>query len=130
MEATLEQIFEKADVLSLHLPLTAETRYMIGADFLSKFKKPVWLLNTSRGKVLDTSAMLTCIKEGRIIAAALDVLENEKTNALSAEEQKVFDALLADSRIFLSPHIAGWTHESKLKIAEVLLAGIKAVYCR
>ena len=130
MEASLEQIFEKADILSLHLPLTAETSDMVNVDFLSKFKKPIWLLNTSRGKVLDTSAMLNGIKEGRIIAAALDVLENEKINALNPDEQNAFDALLADNRVFLSPHIAGWTHQSKLKIAEVLLARIKAVYAK
>ena len=129
-EATLEQIFEEADVLSLHLPLTIETTYMINADFLSKFKKPFWLLNTSRGKVLDTSAVLNGIKEDRIIAAALDVLENEKISALKPDEQNTFDALLADNRVFLSPHIAGWTHESKLKIAEVLLERIKAIYAK
>ena len=127
-EATLEQIFEEADILSLHLPLTPETTFLIDYNFLSKFKKPYWLLNTSRGKVLDTAALVRGVEEGKIISAALDVLENEKINALNPKEQTVFNALIADNRIFLSPHIAGWTHESKRKIAEVLLAGIKKVY--
>ena len=127
-EATLEQIFEEADVLSLHLPLTPETTFLIDYNFLSNFKKPYWLLNTSRGKILDTAALVRSVEEGKIISAALDVLENEKINSLNAKEQTVFNSLLADNRIFLSPHIAGWTHESKRKIAEVLLAGIKKVY--
>jgi len=127
-ESSLEQIFEEADVLSLHLPLTPETTFLIDYNFLSNFKKPYWLLNTSRGKILDTAALVRSVEEGKIISAALDVLENEKINSLNAKEQTVFNSLLADNRIFLSPHIAGWTHESKRKIAEVLLAGIKKVY--
>ena len=127
-EATPEQIFEKADVLSLHLPLTAETTNMIDRSFLGKFKKPIWLLNTSRGKVLDTSALLACIEEGQIISAALDVLENEKIGALNTREKEIFEQLIANERVFLSPHIAGWTHESKVKIAEVLLARIQKIY--
>jgi D-3-phosphoglycerate dehydrogenase / 2-oxoglutarate reductase len=127
-EASLEEIAEKADILSLHLPLTLETTWMIDLPYLSGFKKPYWLLNTSRGKVLNMGALLTCIARGSIIGAALDVLENEKINALTAAQQADFNALVESERIFLSPHIAGWTHESKQKIAEVLLAGIQKIY--
>lgn len=127
-EASLEQIFEEADVLSLHLPLTPETTYMINGAFLSSFKKPYRLLNTSRGKVLDTGALLQGIIEGNIKGAALDVLENEKIKLLTPQQQAIFDGLVANNKVFLSPHIAGWTHESKIKIAEVLLAGIKKIY--
>ncbi len=127
-EASLADIYENTDVLSLHLPLTEETTNMINHGFLSSFKKPYWLLNTSRGKVLDTEALMSCVNEGKIIGAALDVLENEKINSLNSTQQRTFDALTADDRIFLSPHIAGWTHESKRKIAEVLLRGIKNIY--
>lgn len=127
-EASLQQISDEADVLSLHLPLTPETTHMLDFNFLNGFKKPYWLLNTSRGKVLDTSVLLACLAEGSITGAALDVLENEKINALSRQEQNIFNSLVADKRIFLSPHIAGWTHESKRKIAEVLLAGIQKIY--
>lgn len=125
--ATLQQIFETCDVLSLHLPLTQETTYMIDYGFLSSFQKPYWLVNTSRGKVMRTADMLTCLNEGKIKGAALDVLENEKLNTLSVEEKEVFDELCANDRIILSPHVAGWTHESKLKIAEVLLQKIAAL---
>lgn len=127
-EASLKEIFENADVLSLHLPLTPETTYMIDYGFLSSFKKPYWLINTSRGKVLRTSDMIRCLEEGKIRSAALDVLENEKIATLSASEQLVFEQMISNEKIFLSPHIAGWTHESKRKIAEILLSGIKKVY--
>lgn len=125
--ATLNEIFEKSDVLSLHLPLTKETTYMIDYGFLSSFKKPYWLINASRGKVMRTSDMLRCMDEGKIKGAALDVLENEKLNTMSSEEKQVFDKLCTNDRIILSPHVAGWTHESKLKIAEVLLRKIAAL---
>ena len=128
IESSLQQIFEESDVLSLHLPLTDETKYMVDYSFLSSFKKPYWLINTSRGKVLRTADMIKCVEQGKIRSASLDVLENEKLSLLSQEEQKNFELLISNERIFLSPHIAGWTHESKRKIAEVLLAGIAKIY--
>jgi D-3-phosphoglycerate dehydrogenase len=127
-EASLQQIFEEADILSIHLPLTAETNYMINYDFLNSFKKPYWFINTSRGKVLNTGDLLQCIASGKIKGAALDVLENEKIAALNDNEKRNFDLLVANNKVLLSPHIAGWTHESKRKIAEVLLAGIRKIY--
>jgi len=126
-ESSLEQIFEEADVLSLHLPLTEETKYMIDYKFLSSFKKPYWFINTSRGRVLHTAALIKCLNEGKIIGAALDVLENEKLDKLSIAENKDFGELITDKRVLLTPHIAGWTHESKRKIAEVLLEKIRAL---
>jgi D-3-phosphoglycerate dehydrogenase len=101
---------------------------MIDYNFLSQFKKPYRLVNTSRGKVLDSAALLRCIEEGKIMSAALDVLENEKINELNDGEQDRFNSLIENNRIFLSPHIAGWTHESKRKIAEVLLSRIQKIY--
>jgi D-3-phosphoglycerate dehydrogenase len=127
-EASLKQIFDEADVLSLHLPLTPETTYMIDYDFLNSFKKPYWLINTSRGKVLQTSDLIKCLDEGKIKGAALDVLENEKIKTLNEQEKKTFELLINNDKVFLSPHIAGWTYESKRKIAEVLLDGIRNIY--
>jgi D-3-phosphoglycerate dehydrogenase len=127
-ESTLEAIFNEADVLSLHLPLTAETNYMIDYAFLSSFKKPIWLINTSRGKVLRTGDLLRALKESKVIAAALDVLENEKLSSLNAEEQIIFQQLITNNKVLLTPHIAGWTVESKRKIAEVLLEKIRKLY--
>jgi D-3-phosphoglycerate dehydrogenase len=127
-ETGLQHIFDEADILSIHLPLTAETSYMINYDFLNSFKKPYWLINTSRGKVLNTGDLLQCITSGKIKGAALDVLENEKITTLNDADKAIFDSLIAKDKIFLSPHIAGWTHESKRKIAEVLLTGIQKIY--
>lgn len=127
-EASLEQIFAEADVLSLHLPLTHETEYMINNSFFARFKKPIWFLNISRGKVLDTNALLQAITEGKVMAAALDVLENEKLSTLNPAQKETFEQLVNNKKILLSPHIAGWTYESKQKIATILLHRIQHVY--
>lgn len=126
-ESSLENIFGQADILSLHLPLTEETKYMIDYKFLSSFKKPIWFINTSRGKVLRTADLLRALNERKIIGAALDVFENEILSSLNENEKKDFEALISDNRILLTPHIAGWTHESKKRIAEVLLEKIRAI---
>lgn len=126
-QSSLETIFEQATILSIHLPLTAETKYMIDYGFLSSFKKPIWLINTARGKVLRTADLLLALNEGKVISAALDVLENEKLSSMNEGETKIFEQLIADNRILLTPHIAGWTHESKKKIAEVLLEKIRTL---
>lgn len=127
-ESGLEEIFERADIVSLHLPLTDETRYMVNENFLNSFQKPIYLINTSRGKVLQTTALLGAVKSGKVKAAALDVLENEKINKLNTDEQQWFDALIKEERIILTPHIAGWTVESKRKIAEVVLEKVSLLY--
>jgi len=116
-ESTLEEIFEKADIVSLHLPLTEETKYMVDENFLNSFHKPIYLINTSRGKVLKTTALIAALESGKVKAAGLDVLENEKINTFNEAEKQWFDALIKDERIILTPHIAGWTVESKRKIA-------------
>ncbi|MBS1685926.1 MAG: hypothetical protein JSS76_14345 [Bacteroidetes bacterium] len=124
-EASMEEIFAEADVVSLHLPLTPETQHMADEAFFGRFAKPIYLINTSRGKVVKTTALLHALKSGHVKAAALDVLENEKIDKLSPVEQEGFDSLIAEKRILLTPHIAGWTHESKRKIAEVVIQRIK-----
>ncbi|MBS1617951.1 MAG: hypothetical protein JST76_05510 [Bacteroidetes bacterium] len=125
-EATMVEIFAQADILSLHLPLTPETQHLADQKFFESFAKPIYFINTSRGKVVETTALLHAVKSGHVKAAALDVLENEKIQNLSAAEQAWFDALIADTRILLTPHIAGWTHESKRKIAEVVISRVRA----
>lgn len=127
-ESSLAAIFEEADVISLHLPLTEETKHFANNDFFNSFKKEIWLVNTSRGICVQTTALLNALKNGKVIAAALDVLENEKINSLNAEEQTNFEKLIAHESVLLTPHIAGWTHESKRKIAEVLLKKISSLY--
>jgi D-3-phosphoglycerate dehydrogenase len=120
-ESTLGEIFEKSDIVSLHLPLTDETKYMVDEKFLNSFRKPIYIINTSRGKVLKTTALLSALRSGKVKAAALDVLENEKLKTFNEQERQWFDGLVKEERIILTPHIAGWTVESKRKIAEVIL---------
>ena len=124
-EATLEQIMEEADILSLHIPLTAETRYLINQDFIEKFSKPFYLLNLSRGETVKLESVVEGLKSGKILGACLDVLENEKLKSLTPDQQISFDYLAASDRVVLTPHIGGWTHESYVRINEVLVNQIK-----
>lgn len=129
-EVTMAEIFREADILSMHVPLTDETKYLIDDKYISRFEKNIFLINTSRGKVVKTSALVGNLKSGKVSGAALDVLEYEN---LSFEDlrQKEFDedfSWLADAEnVILSPHVAGLTHESYLKLAEVIFEKIKAI---
>ncbi len=124
-QSTPEDIFDKADVLSLHLPLTDETRFLVDYAFLARFKKRIWLINTARGAIIRTADLLKAIRDGKVMGAALDVLENEKFDNLTAEDKQWFDELIKERRVLLTPHIAGLTRESKEKIARILATRIK-----
>jgi D-3-phosphoglycerate dehydrogenase / 2-oxoglutarate reductase len=124
LEASLEQIFNQADVLTLHVPLTSETNHLVNGNFISKFKKSFWLFNLSRGKVVNTNDLINAIEEGKILGAGLDVLENEQLQTLNKEEQIEFNYLINSDKVLLSPHVGGWTNESYYKISEVLLKKI------
>jgi D-3-phosphoglycerate dehydrogenase len=129
-EASQEEIFREADVVSLHVPLTNETRGLVNAVFLSLFAKPIWLINTSRGPVVNTEALVQAINAGKVSGAGLDVLEYESVSFenLSAEElPEPFQQLRNSDRVILSPHVAGWTFESHRKIGEVLAAKVMNV---
>lgn len=122
-ESDMDQLFAEADVLSLHIPLTAETKQMVNDEYLFHFKKPIFFLNTARGEIVDTGAVLRAIKKEKVLGAGLDVLEIEKFPAL--KEQSWFDELIENGRVLLSPHVAGWTFESYRKISEVLAEKLK-----
>ena len=122
-EVSMEQIVKHSDILSLHIPLKRETFRLVNDEYLFHFKKPIFLLNTSRGEIVNTQAVLNGIKTGKIIGAGLDVLEVEKFPDLS--EQEWFDDLRKEERVVLSPHVAGWTIESYRKISEVLAEKLK-----
>ncbi|MFH1159832.1 MAG: NAD(P)-dependent oxidoreductase [bacterium] len=125
-ETTLEEIFETATIVSLHIPLTEETTYLVDTAFLEKFRKHIWLINTSRGKVVKTSDLIEALKSGRIQGAALDVLEYEDSSfeALSKDLPADFKYLMEADNVILTPHIAGWTFESNIRLATVLVEKI------
>jgi D-3-phosphoglycerate dehydrogenase len=124
--SSMEQITEQADVLSLHVPLTYETKFLVDDAFIAGFKKPFYLLNLSRGETASLSSIASALASGKIKGACLDVLENEKLSKLTAEQQQAFDYIISCDNVVLTPHIGGWTHESYDRINEVLVRQIKA----
>lgn len=119
IETDMNEIFEKCDILSFHIPLTDETVYLGDMNFYRKFRKDIFLINTSRGKVLDTKDLIMALRSGKIKGAALDVLENENPLSYSEEEKLLYKELFSFENVIITPHIAGWTYESKEKIAEL-----------
>lgn len=129
-EASLENIFENADVLSLHVPLTEETNRMVNDAFLNAFSKPIWFINTSRGKVVQTSDVVNALENGKIKGAAIDVLEYESVSfeQLDADElPEPFQRLRRMDNVIITPHVAGWTFESHVKIGKVIADKMSAV---
>jgi D-3-phosphoglycerate dehydrogenase len=122
-ETTMEEIFRSADIVSIHVPLTEETRYLCDNAFFEKFEKPIWFINTSRGPVVNTADLAGMLRSGKITGAALDVLEYEDASfeQLSGNYPEEFRFLLGTDRVILTPHIAGWTAESNIKLAKVLV---------
>ncbi len=123
--ATLQDIFEEADVISVHVSLTEQTRMMVNDDFISQFKKNFFIINTSRGEVASTKAILKGLQSGKIRGACLDVLENEKFTQLTPEQSQVYSQLFKQKNVIFTPHVAGWTVESYRKINEVLIAKLR-----
>ena len=120
-EASLEQICRYADVISFHVPLTDETRHMANEEFFNALTQKPILINTARGKVVDTGALVNALKENKISAAALDVLENEKIATLSDTEKEQLNFLTGQANVIVTPHIAGYSHEAFLKMSAVVL---------
>jgi len=120
-EASLEQVSRYADVISFHIPLTNETHYLANHDFFQSLKQRPWILNTSRGQIINTKELKEAIINGVIAGAGLDVLENEKLSSFTAEENLLFHWLLDQPNVVITPHIAGYSHEAFLKMSKVLL---------
>lgn len=117
-EVSMEEVVKRADVLSLHIPLTRETRSLVDEEYLYHFRKPIFFLNGARGEVVDIPAVLKAIDTGKILGAAFDVLPIEKFPALEAAPW--FTEFMQQERIIFSPHVAGWSVESYFKIADTL----------
>lgn len=138
------ELFQRTDVLSLHVPQTVATTGMINTEFIEKFHQPFWLLNTARGKCVVTEDLVEALKSGQILGAGLDVLEYEKASfedmfknsvtsstsaalGTSSKEKlpEAFRYLIRAENVLLSPHVAGWTVESKIKLAQTVVNKIK-----
>ena len=120
-EVAFEQILDEADVLSIHVPLTAETRNYFGLDLLQKFSKPIYLINTARGEVISFETLNKALDLGILKGAVLDVLENEKFKTFTTLQKEEFEKLTVKTNVLFSPHVAGWTFQSYEKINQVLV---------
>ncbi len=131
MEVEMDEIYKNADIVSLHVPLTPETQYLVDHEFLNRFEKNIYLINTSRGKVVKTADLVTNIKSGKVLGAALDVLEYEShsfENLITSKLSEDFKWLLKSDKVILTPHIAGWTIESRVKLSLVLSEKIRKAF--
>ena len=131
-QVSLNELQEKADVLSLHTPQTPITLNMVNSEFTNSFKKPFWLINTARGKSVVTNHLVEALKSGKVLGAGLDVLEYEKAsfeNLFSSEHMpKAFQYLIEAENVLLTPHVAGWTIESNIKLSQTIVDKIKVKF--
>ena len=125
-EVSMEEIVRQSDVLTLHIPLTTETRQMVDEEYLFHFRKPIFFINTARGEIVSTKAVLNAIEQRKILGAGLDVLETEKFPLLA--EQQWYTELVKCEQVILTPHVGGWTFDSYRKISEVLAEKLGAAY--
>ena len=123
-EKSLDDLFEQSDILSLHVPFTDETQFMVNDKFINQFKKNIYIINTARGKVIKTDDLVRNMKSGKVLGAALDVLEYEQVSFENLHSDKnlpeAFQYLINSKNVVLTPHIAGWTQESNIKLSEFL----------
>jgi D-3-phosphoglycerate dehydrogenase / 2-oxoglutarate reductase len=122
-QCEMQSLFDECDIVSLHLPLTDETNYLVNTDFITQFKKPIYLVNTARGKCLNTTDLVAAIKSGKILGACLDVLEYETVSFEATSNnanREILNYLFGSDQVILSPHIAGWTHESNYKMSRLI----------
>ena len=116
-----------SDIISFHVPLTSETKHMLNYNFIDNCKAQPIIINTSRGKVVDTQALIDGLESKKLSGACLDVFENEKPSSYSKEDISTYNRLFSFNNVVLSPHIAGWTHQSLEKIADVLITKIQSL---
>ncbi|WP_312341094.1 2-hydroxyacid dehydrogenase [Chryseobacterium binzhouense] len=136
-QVSLEELKAKAEILSLHIPLTSDTHYLINAEFINEMKNDFYFVNTARGKNVHTKSLVEALKIGKVKGACLDVLEYEKSSfenldtstSLNTGENEDLQYLLNSEKVILTPHIAGWTHQSKEKLAQFIVDKIIASFC-
>lgn len=133
VQVSFEAFVKRTQILSLHVPLTDKTLGMVNTEFISRFQHNIWLINTSRGKVVKTQDLVEALESGKVKGAGLDVLDYEKSsfeNLFSDEVEMpaAFRTLIHMNNVILSPHIAGWTIESKAKLAQTIVDKVKAAF--
>ena len=129
--ASLKELQENADIISFHTPYNNSTHHYLNEHFINQMKKPFYLINTARGKVVKTNDLVEALKNNKILGACLDVLEFEKAsfeNMFDTNIPSSFQYLLDSPKVLMSPHVAGWTIESHLKLSSVLADKIEAIY--
>ena len=119
-KSSLGEVLAYSDIISLHIPLTDETKYLVNENFIDKAKKPFYIINTSRGRCIETNALIKGLRDKKILGACLDVFEQEKNSFEKIGENADLKYLIESNKTILTPHIAGWTFESNYKIAETL----------
>lgn len=124
---SLKELQLRADIISLHVQLTSETRNIVDTSFINKCKRGFVLINTSRGGVVNTKDVVNGLENGQILGACLDVFENEKPLTFTSKENSLYNRLYDMENVVLTPHVAGWTHQSLLRISQVLLQRIKMI---
>ncbi len=130
-ECSLREIFKQADILSLHTPLTEETQYLINDALINSFSKAIYIINTARGKCLNTADLVKNIESKKVLGACLDVMEYEAVSFEGIEYKDIpppMQYLMKSDKVILTPHIAGWTKESNIKLAEFLAEKIIAIF--
>ena len=125
--ATKEQIMEQSDIISFHLPLSAETHHYADRPFFMQTKRKPLIVNTSRGNVIDTKSLIVALESNIISGACIDVFENEKPEKYLSDEREMYQSLFSKENVMVSPHVAGWTKESLVKIASLTLQRIEKV---
>ncbi|MDX2191172.1 MAG: NAD(P)-dependent oxidoreductase [Bacteroidota bacterium] len=126
-EATMDEIYDNSDIVSFHIPLTDETNEMVDYQYINNFRKKIWIINTARGKILKINDLINQIENGKVIGAALDVLEYEPIEVMKKNDPDLYQRVISNYKLLLTPHIAGWSYESYQRINDVLVNKIKAL---
>jgi len=129
-QVAIDEIQSKCDIISLHTDLNKLSKHLVNTQFIDNCKKPFYLINTSRGQCVKTSDLILGIKTGKILGACLDVIENESSSFENFNQDSYLDFLKKSEKVILTPHVAGWTFESKLKLSQIILKKIKDLYSK